>query len=85
MEEEESGWKYIHGDVFRFPPSKSLFCAFVGTGTQIFFLSLFIFALALIGVFYPYNRCGKRLFAPLHHGSRPVALLPCLLMCVLPV
>eukprot|EP00882_Tetradesmus_deserticola_P008078 GHRQ01008508.1.p1 GENE.GHRQ01008508.1~~GHRQ01008508.1.p1 ORF type:complete len:612 (+),score=239.25 GHRQ01008508.1:279-2114(+) len=56
MEEEESGWKYIHGDVFRFPPSKSLFCAFVGTGTQIFFLSLFIFALALIGVFYPYNR-----------------------------
>jgi hypothetical protein len=30
----------------------------VGTGTQIFFLSLFIFALALIGVFYPYNRCA---------------------------
>lgn len=56
MEEEESGWKYIHGDVFRFPPNKSLFCSFVGTGTQIFFLSLFIFGLALIGVFYPYNR-----------------------------
>lgn len=35
MEEEESGWKYIHGDVFRFPPSKSLFCSFVGTGTQV--------------------------------------------------
>jgi hypothetical protein len=56
MEEEESGWKYIHGDVFRFPPAKSIFCAFVGTGTQIFFLSLFIFGLALVGVFYPYNR-----------------------------
>jgi len=56
MEEEESGWKYIHGDVFRFPPNKSLFCSFIGTGTQIFFLSLFIFGLALIGVFYPYNR-----------------------------
>lgn len=56
MEEEESGWKYIHGDVFRFPPNRSLFCSFVGTGAQIFCLSLFIFALALVGVFYPYNR-----------------------------
>lgn len=63
MEEEESGWKYVHGDVFRFPPNKSVFCAFVGTGTQIFCLSLFIFALALVGVFYPYNRCGRARFA----------------------
>mmetsp|Transcript_12387 Transcript_12387/g.21901 ORF Transcript_12387/g.21901 Transcript_12387/m.21901 type:complete len:371 (-) Transcript_12387:11-1123(-) len=56
MDEEESGWKYVHGDVFRFPPNKNLFCAFVGTGTQIFYLSLFIFAMALVGAFYPYNR-----------------------------
>jgi hypothetical protein len=35
MEEEESGWKHVHADVFRFPPNKSLFCAFVGTGTQV--------------------------------------------------
>lgn len=56
MDEEESGWKYIHGDVFRFPPFKNLFCAFVGTGSQIFYLSFFIFALALVGAFYPYNR-----------------------------
>lgn len=35
MDEEESGWKYVHGDVFRFPPQKNLFCAFVGTGTQV--------------------------------------------------
>ena len=35
LEEEESGWKYVHGDVFRFPPAKSLFAAFVGTGTQV--------------------------------------------------
>ncbi|GFH31247.1 transmembrane 9 superfamily member, partial [Haematococcus lacustris] len=34
IDEEESGWKYVHGDVFRFPPAKNLFCAFVGTGTQ---------------------------------------------------
>lgn len=42
--------------MFRFPPGKSLFCAFVGTGSQVFFLSLFVFALALMGRFYPYNR-----------------------------
>ncbi len=35
VDDEESGWKYIHGDVFRFPPGKSVFCAFVGTGTQV--------------------------------------------------
>ncbi|KAG1664039.1 hypothetical protein FOA52_010458 [Chlamydomonas sp. UWO 241] len=56
MEEDESGWKYVHGDVFRFPPFVNLFCAFIGTGTQIFYLSLFVFAFALLGTFYPYNR-----------------------------
>ena len=53
---EETGWKYIHGDVFRFPPHLSLFCACVGTGTQILTMSACIFGLALVGVFYPYNR-----------------------------
>ena len=45
IEEEESGWKYIHGDVFRFPPHKNLFCAFVGTGTQVRCHSLYRCAL----------------------------------------
>lgn len=34
-DQEETGWKYIHGDVFRYPPFKSLFCAVLGTGTQL--------------------------------------------------
>ena len=34
-DQEETGWKYVHGDVFRFPPQRSLFCAFVGTGSQV--------------------------------------------------
>ena len=34
-ETEESGWKNIHGEVFRFPPNKNLFCAFVGSGFQV--------------------------------------------------
>ncbi|XP_009615617.1 transmembrane 9 superfamily member 3-like isoform X1 [Nicotiana tomentosiformis] len=53
---EETGWKYIHGDVFRFPKHKSLFAAALGCGTQLFTLTLFVFLLALVGVFYPYNR-----------------------------
>ncbi|KAJ1410533.1 Nonaspanin [Sesbania bispinosa] len=55
-DQEESGWKYIHGDVFRYPRYKSLFAAALGTGTQLFTLAIFIFMLALVGVFYPYNR-----------------------------
>ncbi|CAN1266630.1 Transmembrane 9 superfamily member 3 [Linum perenne] len=55
-DQEETGWKYIHGDVFRYPKYKSLFAASLGSGTQLFTLTTFIFLLALVGVFYPYNR-----------------------------
>jgi hypothetical protein len=55
-EQEETGWKYIHGDVFRYPPHKSLFSAVLGSGTQLLALAIFIFMLALVCVFYPYNR-----------------------------
>ncbi|KAM7529432.1 hypothetical protein LguiB_032842 [Lonicera macranthoides] len=55
-DQEETGWKYIHGDVFRYPKHKSLFAAALGSGTQLFTLAIFIFVLALVGVFYPYNR-----------------------------
>ena len=55
-EAEETGWKYIHGDVFRSPAHLSLFCACVGTGTQMLAMAACICALALAGVFFPYNR-----------------------------
>ncbi|KAJ6684128.1 hypothetical protein OIU85_007784 [Salix viminalis] len=55
-DQEETGWKYIHGDVFRYPKYKSLLAAAVGSGTQLCTLAIFIFMLALVGVFYPYNR-----------------------------
>ncbi|KAF2572534.1 hypothetical protein F2Q70_00002400 [Brassica cretica] len=55
-DQEETGWKYIHGDVFRFPKYKSVFAASLGSGTQLFTLTIFIFMLSLVGVFYPYNR-----------------------------
>ncbi|KAJ7964428.1 Transmembrane 9 superfamily member [Quillaja saponaria] len=50
-DQEETGWKYIHGDVFRYPKYKSLFAAAFGSGTQLFTLAVFIFVLALVGVF----------------------------------
>jgi transmembrane 9 superfamily protein 1 len=53
---DESGWKFVHGDVFRFPKHKSLFCALIGTGLQVLVLAFVIFALALVGAFYPTNR-----------------------------
>ncbi|KAH9317376.1 hypothetical protein KI387_019145, partial [Taxus chinensis] len=55
-DQEETGWKYIHGDVFRYPSHMSLFAAVLGSGTQLLALAIFIFMLALVGVFYPYNR-----------------------------
>ncbi|ERN11066.1 hypothetical protein AMTR_s00024p00115620 [Amborella trichopoda] len=55
-DQEETGWKYIHGDVFRYPKHKSLFVAILGCGTQLLALAMFIFILSLVGVFYPYNR-----------------------------
>ncbi len=51
-----AGWKYIHGDVFRFPPFLNLFCAVVGTGTQILVLAFAIFGISLLGTYHPYNR-----------------------------
>lgn len=55
---EESGWKYLHGDVFRFPPHRNLFSAMMGVGTQMTVIAGLIFGLALLGRFYPYNRGG---------------------------
>eukprot|EP00003_Mantamonas_plastica_P025064 TRINITY_DN4827_c0_g1_i5.p1 TRINITY_DN4827_c0_g1~~TRINITY_DN4827_c0_g1_i5.p1 ORF type:complete len:522 (+),score=117.36 TRINITY_DN4827_c0_g1_i5:3-1568(+) len=53
---DDYGWKLIHADVFRFPDNKLVFCAFVGSGAQLFTLAMFILLLAVVGVFYPHNR-----------------------------
>lgn len=50
MDEEESGWKLIHGDVFRFPEFSDFFCAAVGTGIQLICTSVSLFVLALTGM-----------------------------------
>lgn len=37
---EESGWKLVHGDVFRPPRYPRLFSAVVGSGIQIFIMAV---------------------------------------------
>ena len=51
LTEDESGWKMIHGDVFRPPNFCNLFTAFVGAGAQIFSTILILLLCVLAGVF----------------------------------
>lgn len=39
---EETGWKLVHGDVFRPPRYARFFSAVIGSGIQIFFMALII-------------------------------------------
>ncbi|XP_054791238.1 transmembrane 9 superfamily member 10-like isoform X2 [Prosopis cineraria] len=56
--QEETGWKLVHGDVFR-PPSKSdLLCVYVGTGVQCFGMVLVTMIFAALGFLSPSNRGG---------------------------
>ncbi|XP_050212923.1 transmembrane 9 superfamily member 5 [Mercurialis annua] len=55
-EDKEVGWKYIHGDVFRYPQNIALFSAVLGMGTQLLTMVFFLFVLAFVGLVYPYNR-----------------------------
>ncbi|XP_065848748.1 transmembrane 9 superfamily member 7-like [Euphorbia lathyris] len=55
---EETGWKLVHGDVFRPPPNYGLFCVHVGTGIQVFGMILVTMIFALLGFLSPANRGG---------------------------
>lgn len=46
---EDSGWKQVHGDVFRAPENLVLFSAIVGTGWQLAFLVLGVILYAIAG------------------------------------
>ncbi|GAB2257793.1 hypothetical protein Droror1_Dr00013953 [Drosera rotundifolia] len=49
---EESGWKLVHGDVFRPAQSLALLSALVGTGAQLAMLVLLVILLAIVGTLY---------------------------------
>ncbi|KAL2534083.1 Transmembrane 9 superfamily member 7 [Abeliophyllum distichum] len=56
--QEETGWKLVHGDVFRAPTNSGLLCVYVGTGVQIFGMTLVTMIFALLGFLSPSNRGG---------------------------
>lgn len=49
---EESGWKLVHGDVFRPPRNLALLSAVIGTGAQLTTLVLLVIILAIVGMLY---------------------------------
>uniref|UniRef100_A0A8C7ZBY4 Transmembrane 9 superfamily member n=1 Tax=Oryzias sinensis TaxID=183150 RepID=A0A8C7ZBY4_9TELE len=54
--QEESGWKQVHGDVFRPPRKGMLLSIFLGQGTQIFIMTFITLFLACLGFLSPANR-----------------------------
>jgi transmembrane 9 superfamily protein 3 len=46
---EDSGWKQVHGDVFRAPTHLPLLSALLGTGSQFFILTLGVIVFAVAG------------------------------------
>jgi hypothetical protein len=49
---EETGWKLVHGDVFRPPAHRMLLSAAVGTGMQLVLLGLSVILVTIMGTFY---------------------------------
>merc|ERR1719191_797683 len=56
--QEESGWKLVHGDVFRAPPLPSLLAATLGSGVQILAMSAVTLIFAVLGFLSPAHRGG---------------------------
>ncbi|KAJ5087071.1 hypothetical protein NUU61_008378 [Penicillium alfredii] len=54
--QEDSGWKLVHGDVFRCPKSPMLLSVMVGNGAQLFMMTGVTVAFSLLGLLSPANR-----------------------------
>ncbi|XP_015169592.1 transmembrane 9 superfamily member 4-like [Solanum tuberosum] len=54
--QEETGWKSLHGDVFRYPKCKYLLSSALGCGTQMLAVVVVTLCLGVLGVFQPYDR-----------------------------
>lgn len=53
---EDSGWKLVHGDVFRPPRNGLILAVLVGNGAQLFMMTGFTIAFAVMGFLSPSNR-----------------------------
>ena len=56
--QEESGWKLIHGDVFRVPFAYDWLSVFAGTGVQLICMTMVTMFFAVLGFLSPANRGG---------------------------
>lgn len=56
--QDESGWKLIHGDVFRPPQYSGLLSVLIGSGAQILCMAAVTLVFALLGFLSPANRGG---------------------------
>ncbi|EHK20287.1 uncharacterized protein TRIVIDRAFT_192879 [Trichoderma virens Gv29-8] len=56
--EEATGWKLLHGDVFRKPRLGILLAPLVGSGMQLFFMAMGLVSLGALGVLNPSFRGG---------------------------
>ena len=56
--EDVSGWKLLHGDVFRAPPYGGLLAPLVGSGMQLLFVIVGLLLLSCLGVLNPSFRGG---------------------------
>lgn len=56
--EEVTGWKLLHGDVFRTPPYTGLFAPLIGSGMQLLFMVAGLLFLSCLGILNPSFRGG---------------------------
>lgn len=54
--QEEFGWKLVHGDVFRPPRKGMVLSVLLGSGVQVFFMTLITLFFACLGFLSPANR-----------------------------
>jgi len=55
-DQDETGWKLLHADVFRFPVYKSVFASIIGTGLQLLLIFFIMLSLSVLGAFYAHGR-----------------------------
>ncbi|PIO23161.1 hypothetical protein AB205_0040540 [Aquarana catesbeiana] len=53
---EESGWKLVHGDVFRPPQYPMILSSLLGSGIQLFCMVLIVIFVAMLGMLSPSSR-----------------------------
>jgi transmembrane 9 superfamily protein 2/4 len=57
-QKEETGWKLVHGDVFRRPYCSTLLAVSIGSGMQVLGMSVVTLICALLGLLSPAHRGG---------------------------